>query len=176
MGHVKTYGFKFRVKKSQGSCCSSTIVGSEMLDKIATFLDKKISRKPEFSRVAYFYFFILFCTFIALNLCQADSKHSTKIQFKNHLSIAIAKSSTTEIAERVHAKLGMPFSRDTILSFSLNRRVLGQNGPHQANHSKPWEHQKQSSGQSVLGIYVQMDRIEELPRTFYLGGCILYYI
>ena len=70
----------------------------------------------------------------------------------------------------------MPFSRDTILSFSLNRRVLGQNGPHQANHSKPWEHQKQNCGQSVLGIYVQMDRIEELPRTFHLGGCILYYI
>ena len=25
-------------------------------------------------------------------------------------------------------------------------------------------------------IYVQMDRIEGLPGTFYLDGCILYYI
>ena len=28
----------------------------------------------------------------------------------------------------------------------------------------------------IFGIYVQMDRIEEPPGTFYLDGCILYYI
>ena len=58
----------------------------------------------------------------------------------------------------------------------LKQGELGQNGSHQANDSKPWEHQKQSCGQSVFLIYVQMDRIEEPPGTFYQGGCILYYI
>ena len=49
-------------------------------------------------------------------------------------------------------------------------------GPHQANHSKLWEHQKQNCGQSVFFIYVQMDRIKEPPRTFDHGrrNLVLY--
>ena len=52
---------------------------------------------------------IQFCTFMALNFCQADIKaQHQKSNFKNHLSIAVAKSSTTERPDRVYAKLGMP--------------------------------------------------------------------
>ena len=53
-----------------------------------------------------------------------------------------------EMPDRVYAKLEMLFLRNTILTFARNRRELGQNGPHQANDSKPWEHQKQNCGQS----------------------------
>ena len=53
----------------------------------------------------------------------------------------------------------------------LKQAKVGQNVSHQGIHSKPWEHQKQSSGQSAFFIYVQMDRIEEPARTFYLDGC-----
>ena len=62
---------------------------------------------------------ILFCTFIALNLCKADSKaQHQKSSLRNHLSIAVAKSSTTETPDRVYAKVGMPCGRDMILTFS----------------------------------------------------------
>ena len=51
---------------------------------------------------------IVFCTFMVLNLCQADSEqHQSPI--KNHLPITVAKSSTTEMPVRGFAKLGMPF-------------------------------------------------------------------
>ena len=68
----------------------------------------------------YLYFnSILFCTFIALNLCKADSKaQHQKSSLRNHLSIAVAKSSTTETPDRVYAKEGMPCGRDMILTFS----------------------------------------------------------
>ena len=48
------------------------------------------------------FYSILFCTFMTLNLCQADSKvqHQNPIK-KNHLSIAVAKSSTTEMPDKV---------------------------------------------------------------------------
>ena len=59
-----------------------------------------------------------------------------------HLSIAIAKSSTIEMPDRVYTKLGMHFRRYTLLTFFSNRGEMGQNGPHQANHSKLWEYQK----------------------------------
>ena len=68
------------------------------------------------------------------------------------------------------------FEKNTILTFSWYRQELRQNGHLQVNHSKLWEHWKPSCGQSVFFIYVQMDRIEEPPRTFYVGGRILYYI
>ena len=62
---------------------------------------------------------ILFCTFIALNLCKADSKaQHQKSSLRNHLSIAVAKSSTTETPDRVYAKEGIPCGRDMILTFS----------------------------------------------------------
>ena len=54
---------------------------------------------------------VLFCKkFMGLNLCQADSwvQHHNP-NSKNHLSIAIAKSTTPETPDRVYAKLGMPF-------------------------------------------------------------------
>ena len=53
-------------------------------------------------------FNILFFTFMALNLCQADSK-TPKSNLKNHHSIAVGKSSIIEALDRVYAKLGMPF-------------------------------------------------------------------
>ena len=60
---------------------------------------------------------ILFCTFIALNLCKADSKaQHQKSSLRNHLSIAVAKSSTTETPDRVYAKVGMSCGRDMILT------------------------------------------------------------
>ena len=57
-------------------------------------------------------------TFIAFNLCQADSKarHQSPIFKKNH-SIAVAKSNTTEMPNRVSAKSEKPFQRDVILTF-----------------------------------------------------------
>ena len=65
------------------------------------------------------FYSILFCTFIALNLCKADSKaQHQKSSLRNHLSIAVAKSSTTETPDRVYAKVGMPCGRDMILTFS----------------------------------------------------------
>ena len=65
------------------------------------------------------FYSILFCTFIALNLCKADSKaQHQKSSLRNRLSIAIAKSSTTETPDRVYAKVGMPCGRDMILTFS----------------------------------------------------------
>ena len=65
------------------------------------------------------FYSILFCTFIALNLCKADSKvQHQKSSLRNHLSIAVAKSSTTEMPDRVYAKEGMPCGRDMILTFS----------------------------------------------------------
>ena len=65
------------------------------------------------------FYSILFCTFIALNLCKADSKaQHQKSSLRNHLSIAVAKSSTTETPDRVYAKEGMPCGRDMILTFS----------------------------------------------------------
>ena len=51
---------------------------------------------------------ILFCTFMALNVCQADSKVQHQNQ-KNHISIAVGKSSTTETPDRAYANLGRPF-------------------------------------------------------------------
>ena len=53
---------------------------------------------------------ILFCTFIALNLCQAYSKaqHQNPIK-ENHLSIAVAKSSTTDTPGGAYVKLGTFF-------------------------------------------------------------------
>ena len=42
--------------------------------------------------------FILFCRFMMLNLCQADSKVQHQ-NCKNHHSIAIAKSNTTEMPD-----------------------------------------------------------------------------
>ena len=63
------------------------------------------------------FYSILFCTFIALNLCKADSKAQHQ-KSRNHLSIAVAKSSTTETPDRVYAKVGMPCGRDMILTFS----------------------------------------------------------
>ena len=63
---------------------------------------------------------ILFCTFIALNLCKADSKaQHQKSSLRNHLSIAVAKSSTTETPDRVYAKVGMPCGRDMILCLTF---------------------------------------------------------
>ena len=47
---------------------------------------------------------------MALNLCQVDSKeqhHNSGL--KNHHSIAVDKSNTTEMPNRMYAKLGMPF-------------------------------------------------------------------
>ena len=65
------------------------------------------------------FYSILFCTFIALNLCKADSKaQHQKSSLRNHLSIAVAKSSTTETPDRVYAKEGTPCGRDMILTFS----------------------------------------------------------
>ena len=65
------------------------------------------------------FYSILFYTFIALNLCKADSKaQHQKSSLRNHLSIAVAKSSTTETPDRVYAKVGMPCGRDMILTFS----------------------------------------------------------
>ena len=65
------------------------------------------------------FYSILFCTFIVLNLCKADSKaQHQKSSLRNHLSIAVAKSSTTETPDRVYAKVGMPCGRDMILTFS----------------------------------------------------------
>ena len=53
---------------------------------------------------------ILFFTFMAHNLCHADSKaqHQNPIQ-NNYPSIVTAKSSTMETSDRVYGKLGMPF-------------------------------------------------------------------
>ena len=61
---------------------------------------------------------ILFYTFMVFDLCQTDSKvqHQNPNK-KNHHSTDIAKSITTETPDRVYAKLGMPFQRDTILTF-----------------------------------------------------------
>ena len=54
-----------------------------------------------------------------LNLCKADSKaQHQKSSLRNHLSIAVAKSSTTETPDRVYAKVGMPCGRDMILTSS----------------------------------------------------------
>ena len=74
----------------------------------------------------------------------------------------------------LYTKLGKFFNH----FLGEKRREMGQNEPHQVNDSKPWEHQKLSCCQSgfFLFIYVQMDTTEELPRTFYLDSCILYYI
>ena len=70
-------------------------------------------------KIRYKFYSILFCTFIALNLCKADSKaQHQKSSLRNHLSIAVAKSSTTETPDRVYAKEGMPCGRDMILTFS----------------------------------------------------------
>ena len=33
---------------------------------------------------------------------------------------------------------------------------MGQNGPHQANDSKPWEHQSKAVAKVIFFIYVQM--------------------
>ena len=75
-----------------------------------------LSHRRNMSEVFYS---ILFCTFIALNLCKADSKaQHQKSSLRNHLSIAVAKSSTTETPDRVYAKEGMPCGRDMILTFS----------------------------------------------------------
>ena len=53
---------------------------------------------------AFLFYSILFCTFIALNLCKADSKaQHQKSSLRNRLSIAVAKSSTTETPDRVYA-------------------------------------------------------------------------
>ena len=52
---------------------------------------------------------IIFCTFIALNLCQEDSKVQHQNPIKKHLSIAIAKSSTNMMPDRVYARLGIHF-------------------------------------------------------------------
>ena len=47
---------------------------------------------------------------MVLDLCQAESKvqHQNPIK-TNHLSIAVARSSTMEMPDRVYAKLGMPY-------------------------------------------------------------------
>ena len=52
---------------------------------------------------------ILFCTFIVLNLCQADFKAQHQNPIKNHHSIAIAKSNIMEMPDRGYTKLGKPF-------------------------------------------------------------------
>ena len=79
-------------------------------------IDLLIDHSILFHRLFYS---ILFCTFIALNLCKADSKaQHQKSSLRNHLSIAVAKSSTTEMPDRVYAKVGMPCGRDMILTFS----------------------------------------------------------
>ena len=94
-----------------------------------------------------------------LNLCQADSEMQHQNPIKtNHHSIAVAKSSTTEKPNRVFAKLGMHFKflKRYDINLFLNRRELGQNGPHQVNHSKLWDHEKQSCGQSVF-FYLSTD-------------------
>ena len=56
---------------------------------------------------------ILFCSFIALNLsAKADSKVQHQNAIKNHHSIwaiAIAMSITTEMTDRLYAKVGKPF-------------------------------------------------------------------
>ena len=91
-------------------------------------LEKAVSRVLwlTLSEATLFYS-ILFCTFIALNLCKADSKaQHQKSSLRNHLSIAVAKSSTTETPDRVYAKVGMPCGRDMILTFSWNGESWGR--------------------------------------------------
>ena len=53
---------------------------------------------------------ILFWTFIALNLCQKDSKvQDQNPVLKNHHSIAVDKSNTMGTLNRVYAKVGNAF-------------------------------------------------------------------
>ena len=56
------------------------------------------------------FYFVLLWRFIS---SRQTLRRNTKIQLKNHLSIAVAKSSPTETPNRVYAKLGMPFQSDT---------------------------------------------------------------
>ena len=53
-----------------------------------------------------------------------------------------------------------------LFSFFWNRQELGQNEHHQVNHSKLWEHQKQSCDQSVFLIFVKINSIGKFPRPF----------
>ena len=61
-----------------------------------------------------------------------------------------------ETPDSLHAKVGKPYQRDKILVFSQNRQELEQNGHHQANHSKVWEHEKQNCDRSIFLICEQI--------------------
>ena len=43
---------------------------------------------------------------------------------------------------------------------------MGQNGPHQANDSRPWEYQKQSSGQKDFLFMYRLTELRNLQEPF----------
>ena len=123
------------------------------------------------------FYSILFCAFMMLGLCLISARRNTKIQFKkNHLSIAVAKSSTAETPDRVYTKLGMPLLERYDFNLFLKQSRVGAERTSSGKSFQIVVASKAKLWPKCFRIYVQMDRIEERSRTFYLDGCILYYI
>ena len=78
-----------------------------------------------------------------------------------------------ETPDSAYAKLGMPFSE--IQSFSEKGESRGRMDLTSDKSFQTVGDSKAKLWPKCFSLYIQIDRIEEPPRTFDLDSCILYY-